>query len=318
MGQPTTSQVHTDAILTGMSVQYVQDEKNFLGLQAFGGPIEVVKKSDKYYKYQKDSFLRDEMQRRPPGTESAGSGYGVTTDNYSCDVWALHKDVPDEDRQNSDAPLDPDADAVSFLTQKGMLNLEGSWVSSFFGTGKWATDVTPGVLWSTYATSDPLVDVHLGRKTVLQNTGREPNTLILGYEVYNILREHPDFVDRIKYTSNLALSVEIMARLFDVERVLIARAIKATAEEGAASQTYGFMHGKHALLAYVEPNPTVRSRTAGGTFMWKGISNGLGASVAINRFRMEHLKSDRIEIEMAYSHKVIASDLGYFLNGAVA
>jgi hypothetical protein len=318
MSQPTASQVHTDSILTNLSVGYFQAAENFVGLQGFGGPISVAKKSDKYYKYQKDSFLRDEMQPRAPATESAGSGYGVTTDNYSCNVWALHKDVADEDRENSDDPLDPDADATEFLTGKGMLNLEASWVSAFFTTGKWATDVTPGVLWSTYATSTPIADVNTGKLAVLAATGFDPNTLILGPRVYSILREHPAFVDRIKYTSAETVTTGIMARLFDVDRVLVAKAVKATAEENAASQTYDFMHGKHALLAYVAPNPNIRSITAGGTFMWKGISQGLGATVNINRFRMEQLKADRLEIEVAYVHKVIASDLGYFFNGAVA
>lgn len=318
MSQPTATQAHLDSILTNMSVGYFQARTNFVGLQAFGGPIPVKKKSDKYYKYQKDSFLRDEMQRRAPASESAGSGYGITTDNYSCDVFALHKDIADEDRENSDMPLDPDADATEFLTQKAMLNLEAGWVSAFFGTGKWATDVTPGVLWSTYATSDPLVDVHAGRQAVLASTGFEPNTLVLGYRVYNILREHPDFVDRIKYTSSDALSVEIMARLFDLERVLVAKAVKATAEENASSQTYDFMHGKHALLAYVDPNPGIRRITSGATFMWTGVSQGLGETVGITRERVPLKKADRLEIEVAYTHKVIASDLGYFFNGAVA
>jgi hypothetical protein len=318
MSQPTASQVHTDSILTNMSVGYFQARENFVGLQAFGGPIPVAKKSDKYYKYAKDAFLRDEMQRRAPASESAGSGYGVSTDNYACDVFALHKDIPDEDRQNSDSPLDPDADAVEFLNQKAMLNLEVSWASAFFATGKWATDVTPGVVWSTYATSDPIVDVRTGKKTVLAATGFEPNVLVLGFEVYNILTEHPDFIERIKYTNSDAVTAAIMARLFDVERVLVCKSVKATAEENAGSQTYGFVHGKHALLAYVRPQPNIRSITAGGTFLWSGISNGLGQTVNINRERVPLKKADRLEIEVAYTHKVIASDLGYFFNGAVA
>jgi hypothetical protein len=318
MAQPTPSEVHVDAVLTNMSVAYMQAAENFLGLDAFGTPIGVNKKSDKYYKYQKDAFLRSQMKPRAPATESAGSGYGVTTDDYSCQVFSLHKDVADEDRENSDSPLDPDADAVEFLSQQAMLDLEISWVSNFFTPGKWASDVAPGVLWSAYATSDPIVDVHTGRRTVLQNTGYEPNTLVLGYEVYNVLREHPDFVDRIKYTSSEAVSAEIMARLFDVDRVLIARAVRANAEEGAAVQTYGFTHGKHALLAYVRPQPNIRSVTAGATFMWNGISKGLGKTVAIDRFRMQQLKADRLEIEVAYVHKIIAPDLGYFIPGAVA
>jgi len=317
MSQPTTSDVHVDAILTQMSVGYFQARSNFLGTQAFG-VVPVTKKSDKYYKYAKDAFLRDEMKLRAPSTESAGSGYGVSTDNYSCELFALHKDVADEDRRNSDAPLDPDADAVEFLSQKAMLNLEIGWVTAFFATGKWATDVTPGVLWSTPATSDPITDVRAGKKTVLSTTGFEPNILILGYEVYNILCEHPDLVDRIKYTSSEAVTTEIMARLFDVERVMVARAVKATAEESASSQTYGFAHGKHALLAFVAPRPTVRSVTAAATIMWSGVSEGLGETVAVSRFRMPQLRADRLEINQAYAHKLIAADLGYFFNGAVA
>ena len=317
MSQPTQSQVHVDAILTAMSVAYLQARSNFLGTQAFG-VIPVNKKADKYYKYAKDAFLRDEMKQRAPATESAGTGYGLSTDSYSCEPWALHKDVADEDRANSDSPLDPDADAVEFLTQKALLNLEISWVSAFFGTSKWSTDHTPGVLWSTPATSDPIADVRTGKKTVLSNTGFEPNTLILGYEVYNILCEHPDLVDRIKYTSSDAVTPQIMARLFDVERVMVARAVKATAEEGAGSQTYGFAHGKHALLAYVKPNPGIRSVTAGATFMWRGISEGLGETISVSRWREQRLRADRLEVNQAYVHKVIAPDLGYFFNGAVA
>lgn len=316
MSQPTVTGVHTDAILTNMSVAYQQDAKAFIAGSAFG-EIAVKKKSDKYYKYAKDAFLRSEMKLRAPATESAGSGYGISTDNYSCEVFALHKDVSDQERENSDSPLDADQDAVEFLTQNALLNLEAQWIAAFFATSKWATDVTPGVLWSTPVTSDPIVDVNTGRKTILAATGREPNVLVLGYEVYNILREHPDFVDRIKYTSSEAVTVEIMARLLDVERVLVAKSIQVTSEEGATITT-GFMHGKHALLAYSDPRPGLKKPTAGATIKWTGISEGLGEGVAVSRFRMDALKADRIEIEQAYTCKVVASDCGYFFNGAVA
>lgn len=316
MGQPTVTGVHVDQILTNMSVAYMQDFKNFIAGRAFG-TIPVKKKSDKYYKYAKDAFLRSEMKLRAPATESAGSGYGVTTDNYACEVYALHKDVSDQERANYDTPLDADQDAVDFLTYQALLNREAQWIAAFFATGKWQTDITPGVLWSTLATSDPLVDVNTGRKTILQNTGREPNVLVLGYEVYNILREHPDFVDRIKYTSSEAVTVDIMARLFDVDKVFVAKSIQATSEEGAAVTT-GFMHGKHALLAYADPNPGIKKLSAGAVLQWTGVSEGLGEGVAVSRFRMDHLKSDRLEIEQAYTCKVVASDCGYFFNGAVA
>lgn len=316
MSQPSVTDVHVDAVLTNMSVAYQQAATNFIAGRVFG-QIPVKKKSDKYFKYSKDAFLRSQMKLRAPGTESAGSGFGVTTDNYSCEVWALHKDVDDQTRENADQPLAPDQDAVEFLTHNALLNLEASWVSTFFTSGVWATDSTPSVLWSTTATSDPILDVATGRKTILKATGFEPNRLVLGYEVYNVLREHPDFVDRIKYTTSDSVTTGIMAKLFDVEEVLVAKAIKATSEEGDTVTT-DFLHGKHALLCYSSPNPGLKKLTAGAVISWTGVSDGLGESVGVTRFRMPHLKADRIEAEQAYDMKVVATDCGYFFNGAVA
>ena len=45
---------------------------------------------------------------------------------------------------------------------------------------------------------------------------------------------------------------------------------------------------------------------------------GVGATVGTSQFRMESLKADRIEAEMAFDNKVIASDLGWFWDSIVA
>ena len=38
----------------------------------------------------------------------------------------------------------------------------------------------------------------------------------------------------------------------------------------------------------------------------------------MKNFRMEHIASDRIEAEMTYDMKVVAEDMGIFLNTVVA
>ena len=79
---------------------------------------------------------------RAPGTESAGAGYDLSTDSYSANVIALHKDVADQIRQNADAPLDMDADATKFLTQQMMIKRDKDWASSFFSGGTWTGSTT--------------------------------------------------------------------------------------------------------------------------------------------------------------------------------
>lgn len=316
MAQPTSSQVHADAMLTNISVAYAQSADAFIANSVFPS-LPVAHQSDKYYIYTKNDWFRDEAQIRPPATPSAGSGYGLSTATYSCDVFALHKDIDDQTIANADVALNMEADAARFVAQRMLIRHEIEWAASFFGTSIWGTDSTPANLWDNYATSKPLVDVQTGKETVLGNTGFEPNTLVLGYNVYSDLLNHPEIVDRIKYSSADAVTQQIMARYFGVDRLFVARGVKATNLEGETA-AYSFVHGKHALLCYVPPAPGLLTPSAGYTFVWQGVSDGLGMNIGTTRFYLPEIRSWRIESQMAWDSKVVASDLGYFFASVVS
>lgn len=316
MPQPTRSDVHVDAVLTNISVAYMQSMDNFIAQQVFP-VVPVDKQSDKYYTYTKDDWFRDDAQRRAPATESAGSGYDVSTTTYSCDVWAFHKDIPDQVRANADDPLNPDREATEFVTRTLMLRQEIQWVSDYFASSVWGTDSTPSSLWDDYANSDPIGDVETGKSGILSVTGFEANTLVLGYDVFRQLKHHPDIVDRVKYTSSETVTAEMLGRIFEIPRVLVAKAVKNTADEGATA-SYSFTHGKHALLCHTAMNPGLLTPSAGYIFAWRGVSGTLGETVGIDRIRMDTKKADRVEGEVAFDDKVVATDLGYFFDSVVS
>lgn len=319
MPQPTQTDVHVDAILTNISVAYIQAESRFIASQVFPN-ISVQKQSDKYFTYTKNDWFRDEAQVRADGTESVGSGYGVSTASYSCDVYAFHKDIGDQARKNSDNPLSPDQDATRFVTQRMLVRKEVQWVSDYFTTGVWGTDkvgATDFTKWSDYAGSNPIDDMEAGKETILSNTGFMPNTLVMGYQVFRQLKNHPDIIDRIKYTSSQTVTPDLLARMFEVDRVLVSTAIKATNLEGETA-AYAFTHGKNAWLGYVAPNPGLLTPSAGYTFAWTEVSDGMNQNVGISKFRIPELRADRIEAQMAWDNKVVATDLGYFFSAAVA
>jgi len=316
--QPTPSAQHVDAVLTNISVAYIQSQADFIATQVFP-VVPVDKQTDKYYTYTKADWFRDEAQKRADSAESVGSGYNLSTDSYSCDVWAFHKDVGDQARANADAPINVDADATRFVTNRLLLRQEIQWASDAFATGIWATDkvgTTDFVKWSDYAGSDPLTDIEAGKETILSSTGFMPNTLVLGYGVWRFLKNHPDIVDRIKYTSSEMVSVQLLARMLELDRVLISRAVRNTAVEGATA-AMSFVFGGNALLCYVNPSPGLLVPSAGYTMGWRGVAGALGTEVAINRMRIDTKKTDRIEGEMAFDHKIVATDLGYFFSVAV-
>jgi len=331
MPQPNVNNVHIDAILTNISVAYIQNTANFIADQVFP-TVPVDKKSNLYFKYTKDDWFRDEAQRRADGTASSGSGYGLTTDNYTADVYAFHKDIGDQTRANADNPLNPDMEATQFVTQRLLLRREVQWASDYFTSGVWGTTVTGtttanniGTIWNDYVlsptsyTSDPIAEVEIAKATILQTTGYEPNTFVLGYKVFQTLKNHPLLVDRYKYTQAGAIVTEdLLAQLFGVDRVLVAKAVVNTGAEGnnaPGNENMNFVAGNSALLCYTAPNPGLMTPSAGYTFMWTGVSGGLGTTVGVSRFRMEELKADRVEGEIAFDNKVVAADLGYFWSG---
>lgn len=339
---PTANAVHVNAPLTNISIAYMQEATNFVADRVFPN-IPVRKQSDKYWKYDRSDFWRNQMQVRAPGTESSGSGWKMDANStYFADVWALHKDIPDQVRANADDPLNLDSDASQWLTQQGLIAREVSWASAFFTTGVWtgitgaAADVT-GVAaspstnevlqWSD-ANANPIADVKAYSDTVWLLTGMRPNTMVLGRQVWTKLSEHADLIDRIKYSGGVSpsspaiVSLQATAALFELERILIMDGIYASSAENPSfetAMTTASIAGKKALLCYVPPAPGLMTPSAGYTFSWTGYLPGQGSyGQVVSSFRMGHLKSDRVEMEMAYDQKVTCTDCGVFFNSIVA
>lgn len=323
MPQPT--RVFIDAPLTNLSVAFDQMDSAFIFDKVFPVvPVDDI--SGLYWNFPIEDWLRDEAQRRAPGTESAGGGFGINNDTYSCDVFAWHKDIDDQTLRQADTALSLDRAATQFVVNRLRMRQERQFLTDFFGTGRWGLDLTgvassPStnqfIQWNNTGTSKPITDVKAARRRIVSTTGMIPNTLVLGYDVYDALTVHPDILDRIKYTDSSAITEEILARYFDVERVLVSSSIVNTAAEGQTANT-NFNLGKVALLCYSAPAASLMTPSAGYQFKWKGVSNGLGTTIGTSRFRMDALKSDRIEGEVAFDNKIISPALGVYIAAAVA
>lgn len=314
----TASDVHADAILSNLSVAYIQDQTKYIFNKVFP-VVPVGKQSDRYYVFPREAWLRDEAQKRADNTESVGSGYSLSEDSYFAEVWAFHRDLGSQMRANADDQLRLEENATRFVTSRLLLRAEVQWATDYFTTGVWGTDTTVAATWDDYVASDPIEDIEEAKEDISSVTGFEANTLVLGKQVWRRLRNHPDIRSRIFGTGAAGRNVtlEQFAQLVEVERVLVAGAIKATNKKGATA-AYSYVHGKHALLCHVADAPALETPSAGYTFSWNGVSGSLGTEVAIDKFEIRKTKTLRVEGEMAWDNKVVAADLGVFLPSVVA
>jgi len=327
---PTATDVHQNAVLTNLSIAFMQDASEYIADRVFPR-VPVQKQSDIYYTYDMDYWFRAEAQKRAPATESAGGGYKLNTDSYRCDVYAFHKDVADQERANADSVIQLDREGTEFVMGNLLLTREIDWATDNMTTGVWtgatgSTDITgvssaPStdevVQWND-VDSTPIEDVSEQATSIMEKTGKWPNTLVLGPKVFDRLKHHPDILDRIKYTQRGVVTTEILAGLFEVDRIFVPRCIKVTTPEGRTSHTKSFIYGKSALLCYAAPAPGLRTPSAGYTFTWSGYTGLNNMGVKMKKFRMEELEADRIEGGMAYDMKVVAADLGAYFTSIVA
>jgi hypothetical protein len=313
-------------------VAYMQDKSTFIADKVFPR-VPVTKQSDLYWKYSKSDWRRTDAQKRAPGTESAGVGWKVDTGQYFAQVYAVHKDIDDQIRANADSNWRLDSDATTFVTNQLLLRRDLDWNAAFFTTGKWGTDLT-GVAsapstnqflqWNN-AASDPVVQFADLQTTFVEQSGRKANTLVLGARAITALKNHPDIIDRIKYTQRGVVTSDLLASLFDVEKILVSYASSTSVAElndakaQDAAATYAFMsNSKSALLCYTPSSPSLMTPAAGYTFTWNGYLAGNSYGIRMKNFRMEPIAADRIEGEMTYDQKIVASDMGIFLSAAIA
>ena len=317
---------HIDRAMTNISVAYLQDASNFVADKVF--PIVPVKRqSDVFYTYNKGDFMRDEAQLRGAASESAGGDYGVEASSpYYCRKHAFHKDVTPEERANYDEPLDADIDATDFVSQKMLIRREMAWTDTFFKTGVWGTEFEGAASASTgklvhwdSPTSTPIQDITSAAVDMASATGYKPNTLLLSPKAFNALKNHDDILDRIRYTQKGIVTADLLATLFEVDKVLVGWGVVNSAAKGAADDV-DFIMGKHALLCYANPRPALKKPSAGYIFSWSGLEGAGNYGNRIVRLPMDvlGLGTERIEGEIAFDCKQVCKDLGVFFKDIVS
>lgn len=321
---PTPGDMHVNAPLTNISVAYLQEQTQFVATRVFP-VVPVQKQSDRYFLYSKGDLMRSEAMPRAPGTESAGVDYDIdNTPNYACQKLALHLDVDDDQVANADSPLRPEQDAARILTHKMLIKRDQQFADSYFKTGVWETDwdgvaAAPGanefIQWDA-ADSHPIKDVRLARRAVGALTGHLPNVGVIGPDVFDVLCDHADIIDRYKHTSAKSITAEMIASLFLLEELLVAEAVHNTAVKGQAVSMANIF-GKHLLLAFAQRRPALMAPSAGYCFSWAGLYGAGNDGLRTKRIPAPLLNSNRIENEMAYDMKVVAADCGAFLEDAI-
>ncbi len=304
---PELENVHVDKVLTNISIQY--RNAAYVGTQIM--PIvPVKKKSDIYYIYNsKDDRFRVPFTLRAPKTESRTVDWKVTTEPYVCDEHALNDLIDDIEKDNADKPLNLQVDTIEFLTDIVTLGLEMR-IKDMLEATLTAVAPTSGV-WEDYTSAtdtDPIADIEVAKAAIHKKIFREPNVLLLGKPVYDVVRHHPKVLERIKYSQKGVVDSDLLASLFGIEKVIVGGAGYNAAKEGKTA-VLSYLWGENAILAYVEPRPGIKKFSLGYTFQSQKFQT--------RRARIEVKHSDWFEVGDIETEQIVCADCGYRIFPAI-
>ena len=315
MSLPTINDVQAvNPVLTNMLIGYQQADERFVAGQVFPA-VPVDKDSGTYYIFSKKYWFLDGLQNRAPGGSFARTGFGVETSTYATLQWALEEPLADEIRANSQIPMDLEQAALRHIAQQSLIRKERAFGTDFMALSVWGTDDNNSATdWDDFSAGDPVSNILTARRTISNNTGQEANTIVLGSIVDNALVNHPDILDRMKYTQAATMQNvrAVLANVLGLDNYFVSRASYNSANSGAAFVAAAIIDDD-ALICFVDPGAGLFNATAGKTFTWAP-GGGLGS---VGMYRDQSVKSDVVQHSEQWDQVATATDLGYFFSDIV-
>ncbi len=315
------SDIHVDAPLSNMSLAYMQAESEFIADKWF--PIVSVPAiSGVYYRYDKDTFFRNRVNKWTPGSKMTQGMLNLDhSGSYSCEFRAYEHPLPAHLAAAQDSMVMLERAITELVTRTLMLDREITIAGDYFTTGKFSTNEYTGATtgtythWDDYANSDLLANVKYAKLQVKKSGGMTPNTMVVNEQVWEAMRLHPQLKEIYKYTQPAVMTEDLIAKAVGLQKVLIGQALKETSAEGVAS-SLDYVWGKHAFVGYVAPSVGLMTPTCGMITSWTGMTGGF--NTAIERIPDRRVHADFFQGYQCYDDIMVAESMGSLFYGIVS
>jgi hypothetical protein len=312
--------VHIDAALSDFAIGYGQQPGAFIA-ERVAPPINVAKLTDKYWVGGKEKYGdTSTFLKRAPGAEFARIEWTVSTDSYSCEGYGVEVPVIAEVAANADNVINMQQGATSLAVDRLKMDYERR-VAAMMQNASLFTNTSALADADKFDTntSDPIGVIQDAKDSIAKKLGVHANKVVMGYEVYTKLRQHPEFLERAKYTRLTGMAtLETLRDMFEVDEIIVGAALYNTAVEGVTT-SLDYIWGKNLMVAYIDPRTgpmQAQVVTPARTFVWAGSpsSGRFGVSTYYEPQRL----TDVVQCTDYTDEKVIEKDALYLYTTVVA
>ena len=317
-------------ILSDFAQQFMRDPKGFVSDEIapyFPAPLQ----SAAYYLFKPADIANVPLLTpRAPGSAYQRIQTTLTSDTYACENYGLEAPAPDEERKKYGAYFDLDKLKVNRLIDTIRVNREIRVTSLLTGSGiGGSAGIT--IPWNAPG-SNPIADVDAAKEFIRKNTGLRATHIVISEPTFLLLRYNARILDFYKFTTPGVLTEELLAAAFGLRKMIVARNIQATNNDGQTF-TASDIWGNTALVCAISDSQDLEQPTLCRSFNWTAFTSlvtqsdtngpaftagGAGPeAMQIFTYRDETHKSDVHRADHYLAEKIVAPNCGYALTGCL-
>jgi hypothetical protein len=308
----TPSSVHSNTFMANMSVMYANEA--YIGAELLP-MLPVDKLSDEYAIYSKRDRLAAPsllMKNRSTAVEVFDNRSSAS---YTCEGYGVKKGIEKKTIDNQDAVFDEMMDLNDMVSDILAFDFEKRAMTALTTSGNYAstTAIASGSEWDSAGGGDPVKAIRTARHSLWNGNGPGRVIGFCPLSVYLVLGSHPAILDLTKYTSAGIVPRQVLAAVFELDDLLIAKAWEDTANEGQTASYSRIVTSDIFGIVRVAA-PSKRNAGFGFNFRFKGEVNNLSWYEEKEGTRGTYYNQQSCDEVI----KIVASDTGHLLTNCLA
>lgn len=298
-------------LLTNVAIGY--RNRMFVGDQLLP-VVPVSSERFTYFLFGRHHFKRYNSKRNV-GSAFMRVDYDARTTTGQAEEYGLEHPIDDRIRDEAQAPMDPDIQGTTLLTEALMLDQEKRIASLLTTAGNYKTSLTttPGTKWDAASNTTIRANIKTGMEAVRQQIGRYPNVIMIPAAVAAAIAVGSELTQILQYTYGMGQITSDAEGGYYLPKVLygmsvvIAGAIENTANLGQA-ETMADVWSDNVVMLYRSPSPAIWQPSTGYIFRRRMFQ--------VQTYREEPIKSDIVRASFIQTEKLTALDTGSLLTSA--
>lgn len=212
-----------------------------------------------FKKIDREQYLKDVDTERGKDGGYANTGWEYVQDSYATREYGLIIPVDHNRATVNRTFFDSERITTKIILSKLWRDWEKIVAAQMFSAANFTGfNTSAAVVWSANASATPILDLRTANRQVLLQCGLKPNTIIMNKLGFDELIETDEVKELLKYSGHqdpkTILPADV-ARLLEVDRVLVAEAIVDNADPGLAGSNAFLWADRFALTAFIRPSP---------------------------------------------------------------